>query len=145
MKPDWDKLGAEFGVSRGVVIADVDCTIHADLCGRFDVKGYPTIKYFTAETGKAGEAYNGGRDYESLAKFVDEKLASPPCTISDQSGCTAKEVDFIKKMEAKPEDIPAQLARLAKMKSDSMKPDLKQWLMQRINILEQLSKGKTDL
>ena len=36
------------------------------------------------------------------------------------------------------EDIKAQLDRLNKMSSGSMKPDLKKWLNQRINILKQL-------
>ena len=27
------------------------------LCERFEVRGYPTLKYFTAETGAEGEAY----------------------------------------------------------------------------------------
>ena len=33
MKPDWDRLGDDFAGSKTVVIADVDCTVHQDLCG----------------------------------------------------------------------------------------------------------------
>lgn len=46
MKPAWDKLGGEYEGSSSVVIGDVDCTVHQDLCQRFEVRGYPTIKYF---------------------------------------------------------------------------------------------------
>jgi hypothetical protein len=34
--------------------------------------------------------------------------------------------------------VSKELARLQGMKAGSMKPDLKQWLVQRINILKQL-------
>ena len=138
MKPDWNKLGDKFAGSSSVVIGDVDCTVHQDLCGRFDVKGYPTIKYFTAETGASGEAYNGGRTYDALEKFTEENL-SAKCTVEDQEGCSEKETKYIAKMQAKGADaVKAQLERLDKMKGDSMKPELKTWLLQRLAILEQL-------
>jgi protein disulfide-isomerase A6 len=138
MKPDWDKLGDKYAASSSVVIGDVDCTVHQDLCGRFEVKGYPTIKVFTAESGEAGEAYNGGRDFDALDKFVTDNLAAK-CTIEDQEGCSEKEVKYIKKMQAKDKsDVEAQITRLTKMKGDSMKPELKTWLLQRLAILEQL-------
>ena len=44
-------------------------------------------------------------------------------------------------MKAKtPEEQQKQMDRLAKMAGDSMKPDLKQWVVQRTNILKQLTK-----
>lgn len=36
------------------------------------------------------------------------------------------------------DEIKAQLERLSKMSGGSMKPDLKKWLTQRLNILKQL-------
>ena len=56
MKPDWDSLAETYAGSSSVVIADVDCTTDGgkEACSRFEVRGYPTIKYFTAETGKTG-------------------------------------------------------------------------------------------
>ena len=36
------------------------------------------------------------------------------------------------------EEIKAQLERLTKMSGGSMKPDLKKWLSQRLNILKQI-------
>ena len=50
MKPAWDQLSDEFKSSKTVVVADVDCTVHKDLCGKYGVRGYPTIKYFTSST-----------------------------------------------------------------------------------------------
>ena len=57
-----------------MLIGDVDCTVENDLCSTYDVKGYPTIKYFTSEAGEKGEDYNGGRSLDELKTFVSENL-----------------------------------------------------------------------
>ena len=138
MKPAWDSLSSEYEGSAGVVVADVDCTVETDLCGRFDVSGYPTIKYFTDETDPKGDAYNGGRDLDSLKKFTEDKLM-PKCDASDPTTCNEKEAAYIAKQDGKSaEDLEKQLARLEGMKGKSMKPELKAWLSARVRILKQL-------
>ena len=74
MKPDWDRLGDDFAGSKTVVIADVDCTVHQDLCGKYGVRGYPTIKYWKAGQPADGTKYQGGRDFNALKKFVESTL-----------------------------------------------------------------------
>jgi thiol-disulfide isomerase/thioredoxin len=139
MKPAWDQLGDEFKDSS-VVIADADCTIHKEVCEKFEVRGYPTIKYFV-DGEKTGKDYSGGRDFDSLKKFVDDNLVVL-CQLDDPSECDAREVKYIEKMKAKgASDIAKQLERLKGMTGKSMKADLKQWLHKRLNILEQLSKA----
>lgn len=139
MKPAWDQLGDEFKDSS-VIVADADCTIHKDVCEKFEVRGYPTIKYFKDGDMK-GQDYSGGRDYDSLKKFVDDNLVVL-CNIDDPSECDEREVKYIAKMKAKgASDISNQLTRLQGMTGKSMKADLKQWLVKRINILQQLSKS----
>lgn len=144
MKPAWDKLGAEYD-SSSVVVADVDCTVEADLCSKFDVKGYPTIKYFK-DGDTTGEAYNGGRDFDSLSDFVKETL-QVLCNVEDPSNCDEKETKYISDMKAKgAEAIEKQLTRLTGMLAKSMKAELKAWVSKRVNILKQLkSEGKAEL
>jgi len=139
MKPAWDQLGSEYADSTSVLIGDADCTASGkDLCEEYEVRGYPTIKYFTSETGPKGEDYNGGRSFDDLKKFTQETLEIK-CLVEDPSGCTDKESEFMTKWKEKSaEDIKAQLERLSKMSGGSMKPDLKKWLTQRLNILKQL-------
>ena len=73
MKPAWDQLGDEFKSSKTVLIGDVDCTVEKDLCGKYGVRGYPTIKYFK-DGDEDGQDYQGGRDYASLKKFVEDEF-----------------------------------------------------------------------
>ena len=73
MKPAWDELMSEFEGRTDVIIADVDCTKdeNKDLCSKYGVRGYPTIKYWKAG---AESPYQGGRDFAALKKFVDDTL-----------------------------------------------------------------------
>ena len=146
MKPVWDELSEEYKDSSSVVIADVDCTVEADLCGDYDVSGYPTIKYFTAETDEKGDSYDGGRDMDSLRAHVKDKLEKL-CSVADPADCNDKEVAYIAKMKAKGEaDITKQFDRLTKMKEDSkMEKSLKQWLLQRLSILRQFQEAAAHL
>jgi len=66
----------DFKDSPTALVADVDCTTEGkDLCEKYGVRGYPTIKY-----GDLGDLkdYNGGRSYEDLKKFAEENLG-PTC------------------------------------------------------------------
>merc|ERR1712159_401658 len=101
------------------------------LCESIGVSGYPTIKYFD---GEGEHAYQGGRSFEELKKFVEENLVQQ-CLIDDQSNCSEKEVKYIKKMQAK--DAAArehQVTRLTNMKGSKMKPALKKWVLARLAI-----------
>lgn len=139
MKPAWDQLGSEFKDSASVLIGDVDCTVERDLCSTWGVQGYPTIKYFTQDTGKEAQDYQSGRDFDSLKKFAKDTL-EVLCQVSSPEGCSDKEQKYITKMKAKSDaDVAKQLTRLTGMKAKSMKPALKQWVNQRLNILKQLS------
>ena len=138
MKPAWDQLGSEYESSSSVVVADVDCTVEQDLCSQYDVKGYPTIKYFNSESPEKGSDYNGGRSFDDLKKFVSETL-EVKCLLEDTTGCSEKEVSFLEKWKAKPKaDVLAQFERLDKMMGEKMTLDLKKWLVQRLSILKQL-------
>ena len=86
-------------LGHSVIIADVDCTVEQDLCSEYDVKGYPTIKYFTSETDAKGADYSGGRSAEDLKSFVSENL-EVKCLLEDTAGCTEKETEFMGKWKA---------------------------------------------
>lgn len=102
MKPDWDKLGNQYKDSDSVMIVDVDCTAGGQsVCQKHGVKGYPTIKYFRAGQ-KSGTAYQGGRDFSSLANFVKTTLdKGPACDPLTGKGCKPIQKKFIEANEGK--------------------------------------------
>lgn len=120
MKPDWDKLADSFAGSDKVLIADVDCTAAGEsLCKKHDVKGYPTIKSFSAGDYENGESYEGGRDFASLKGHAES--LGPACTASSLENCTEEQKAALEKyMKMSPErrcahatPLPTRPCRLA--------------------------------
>jgi protein disulfide-isomerase A6 len=137
MKPAWDELSDLYTDSSKVVVADVDCTVHQDLCQEHGVQGYPTIKYYTSEH-PDGESYNGGRDADSLKTFVEENLSSK-CDVSTLEDCDDKQKKYIEKMKAKSADDRAkELERLKSMSDTSVAADKKAWMAQRTVLLKDI-------
>jgi hypothetical protein len=97
MKPDWDKLMADFKGSKSALVADVDCTTEGkELCNEHGVRGYPSIKY-----GDPADLqdYNGGRTYDDFKKFADENLG-PSCGPANLDLCDAEKKAQIEKFMA---------------------------------------------
>jgi len=102
-----------------VSVVDVDCTVKdaEPVCGKYGVKGYPTIKYFIPGKSKNGMDYNGGRDFNSLKQFV-ETTFKKPCDVKTKKGCAPNEVEFIdKNADKSKEDLQA----LMQEKKDELK------------------------
>jgi len=97
MKPDWDKLMAEFKGSETALVADVDCTKKGKpLCEKVGVKGYPTIKWGDADD---LQDYQGGRDFSSLQKFATENL-KPQCSPANLDLCEGDKKTQIEELMA---------------------------------------------
>ena len=94
MKPAWDKLGDEYKSSKTVIIADVDCTKEQDLCQKYGVQGYPTIKYGDPDD---LQDYKGARDYEALNAFA--KTIQPACNPHTLDHCTDEQKENIEKLK----------------------------------------------
>ena len=132
----------EYEGHPSVLVGDVDCTVHNDLCSEAGVSGYPTIKYWTDGADMAGASpYQGGRDLAALQKHVEDNML-PKCDAKDpeNSGCDDQEIAYVAKMTEKGADaIAKEATRLEGMKGSAMKPDKKAWLLKRINVLKGLS------
>jgi hypothetical protein len=87
--------------------------------------GWPTVRFFNADTGYDGKAYEQktkksmcdelGGDGEYLRTFVND-FSTPPCTVRDQAHCPEKEKEFIAKFAAKTSTEQAtELSRLEKL------------------------------
>jgi len=116
MKPAWDTLMEEFKDSKTAVIADVDCTVHQDLCGKYGVQGYPTIKYGDVNN---MEDYQGGRDLDDLRKFAKENLG-PSCGPANLDLCDdaqKKEINDV--MALSDDDIDTKIKEGEKKMEDA--------------------------
>jgi len=110
--------------------------------------GWPTVRYFTKETGIAGGTYVkktkdpmctelGNVDY--MTEYVEEYGNTLLCSVETEKGCSEKEVAYIGKMKSKSsDDLTAQINRLELMDESAMTADLFKWVKQRKKILKQL-------
>lgn len=83
LAPEFEKLGASFKKAKSVLIGKVDCDDQKTLCGKYDVTGYPTLKWFPKGSLEP-KKYEGARTAEALAEFVNTeggtnvKIAAAP-------------------------------------------------------------------
>eukprot|EP01001_Neometanema_parovale_P010146 NODE_6380_length_852_cov_200.562414_g6144_i0.p2 GENE.NODE_6380_length_852_cov_200.562414_g6144_i0~~NODE_6380_length_852_cov_200.562414_g6144_i0.p2 ORF type:complete len:138 (-),score=54.54 NODE_6380_length_852_cov_200.562414_g6144_i0:242-655(-) len=137
MKADYEVLEKEYENSKSVVIADVDCTVEKDLCGKHDVNGYPTIKYW--EDGERKD-YSSGRSLDDLRAFITETLDKSKCDVNTLADCSKKEKKYIEKVKSLTADqIKEKLEEVNKLKGNKFVKD-PAFVGQRIAILKQLQK-----
>ncbi|XDG01774.1 hypothetical protein ABKA04_001389 [Annulohypoxylon sp. FPYF3050] len=72
LAPVYEELAQAFATSKDVQIAKVDADAEKDLGRKYGVQGFPTLKWFDGKSDKPTD-YSGGRDLESLTKFITEK------------------------------------------------------------------------
>ena len=70
-----------------VLVGEVDCTVEKELCSKYQVQGYPTIKY---TTGHSWKAYDKGRTMEALEEFVEQEMKDG--CLDDEKLCTEEEL-----------------------------------------------------
>jgi len=140
MKPAWDQLMEKFKDSKTALVADVDCTVHQDLCGKHGVQGYPTIKYGDPNN---MEDYQGGRDYDELEKFATENLG-PSCGPANLDLCDADQKKKIEEASALSEaDLDAKI-KAEEGKIEAAETHFKEEVEKLQATYEKLSKDKDE-
>ncbi|KAI6202865.1 Protein disulfide-isomerase [Aphelenchoides besseyi] len=85
--PDFEKAATKLKSSDPpVALIDVDCDSEKDLCQKFNVGGYPTLKIF--RRGAVAGDYDGPRDAEGIVKYM-----------RGQAGPSAKELKSVADFE----------------------------------------------
>jgi len=141
MKPDWDKLMKDFEGSETQLVADVDCTAEGKpLCDANGVRGYPTIKYGDPNS---LEDYQGGRDYDTLKKFADEKL-KPVCGPLNLDLCDKNKKEEIEKFLGMKEDELQKLIDDEEKKLEAAEENFKEEVQKLQEKYQELSKEKDD-
>jgi protein disulfide-isomerase A6 len=145
MKPAWDQLAETFADSKTAIIVDVDCTKddNKDLCSKYGVRGYPTIKYFTEGTDPMGDKYEGGRDFDSLKAFADENLG-PSCSYNNLELCNDEQKAEIEKVAAMSQEDRAAKIKELDGKSEAAEKKFKAEVEKLQKTYEKLSKNKDD-
>lgn len=68
MKPQYSEAAKRLVNDKAGSIGAVDATVHENLAREFNIKGFPTLKYF--QDGSFKTDYNGKRTVDDIYKFV---------------------------------------------------------------------------
>lgn len=78
LAPIYEELAQSFQHAKDKIqIAKVDADAERSLGKRFDVQGFPTLKFFDGKSDKPQE-YSSGRDLDALTTFITEKVGVKP-------------------------------------------------------------------
>jgi len=122
-------------------VFDVDCTAAGKpLCDANGVRGFPTIKWGDPN---ALEAYEGGRDYDSLLKFAQENL-KPTCSPANIELCDAEKTAEIEKYSAMSDADLAAAITEGDEKMDAAEKNFKDEVSKLQSSYEALMKAKDE-
>lgn len=125
LAPIWEQLATDFANDDSVIIAKIDAEAANSKATAiaYDVKGYPTLKWFPAGSEKP-ESYEGGRTEEALVKFINEKAGTHRLP-GGELDATAGTVDVLSDIVAKytSYDKLAEVAEATRKSVESLKGD----------------------
>jgi len=76
LAPAYEVVGEAFAKEKGVVIAKVDADAEKALGGRFDVHGFPTLKWFPKGKHDSPLAYEGGRSADDIIAYINKEAGT---------------------------------------------------------------------
>jgi protein disulfide-isomerase A1 len=71
LAPIYEEVGSAFADEHSVVIAKIDATAN-DVDRKYEVRGFPTLKFFPKGADKTPINYEGDRSKENLIRFVNQ-------------------------------------------------------------------------
>ncbi|KAI3752580.1 hypothetical protein L2E82_24614 [Cichorium intybus] len=75
LAPEFERLGNAFKKATSVLIGKVDCDEHKDVCTKYEVQGYPSIKFFPKGSLEPKD-YDGERTAEKFVEYVNSQAGT---------------------------------------------------------------------
>ncbi|OZJ05272.1 hypothetical protein BZG36_01960 [Bifiguratus adelaidae] len=120
LAPTYEKVGFAFANEGDCIVAKIDGDSQTETAGRYEVAGFPTIKFFPKGEDKTPIDYEGGRSEADFIKFLNEKCGTHRVVgggLDAEAGKIA-ELDtiaekFVKAKEADRQTLQAEAKQIA--------------------------------
>lgn len=101
MKPAWNEFSKLHAKSTELLVGEVDCTAAGgeELCERFEVEGFPTLKFFEAGSSEAEEFDGDEMSVEGFQAY-SRALLGPACSPSALGACSAEDRKVVESYRA---------------------------------------------
>ncbi|KAF8656274.1 hypothetical protein AX16_002710 [Volvariella volvacea WC 439] len=91
LKPHYEKVATTFLPESNCVVAnlDADDQKNKDLAKKYEIRGFPTIKFFGKDNKEEPEDYEGGRTEADIVAFLNEKCGTQRAVgggLNDEAG-----------------------------------------------------------
>jgi len=74
LAPEYVKAAQQLAdTNPNVKLAKIDCTVEKDLASKYDIKGFPTLKFFSKSLGGEPIAYEAGRTAPDIVNWLKKK------------------------------------------------------------------------
>lgn len=91
LAPEYDEASLTLDGKDAGIVASVDCTEHRDLCNKYEVRGFPTLKLFRPD-GSHSE-YDSARKADAIVKFMVKQSQPPVAELADAAAVEAFAAD----------------------------------------------------
>eukprot|EP00164_Ancoracysta_twista_P005616 GFYU01007701.1.p2 GENE.GFYU01007701.1~~GFYU01007701.1.p2 ORF type:complete len:360 (-),score=136.52 GFYU01007701.1:149-1228(-) len=71
LAPEYETAAKAFEKEDGVVVAKMDADKHSDFAQKYNIQGFPTIKFYSKQQ-KDGVDYEGGREADAFVNFLND-------------------------------------------------------------------------
>jgi protein disulfide-isomerase A1 len=82
LAPEYERAAST--LYNEIPLASVDCTLEKDLCSKYGVQGFPTLKTFRNDGSAPGD-YQGGRTADEIVKYLRKQNQPAFKTITDKT------------------------------------------------------------
>ncbi|RIB02001.1 thioredoxin-like protein [Gigaspora rosea] len=91
LAPTWEELSRK--LQNKVNVGEVDCTTEKDICSKFNIQGYPTLKLIKGADDITD--YKGSRQLQSLQEFAEQAASARLLEVTLDEFDKAKKIDDV--------------------------------------------------
>jgi len=94
LAPHYAQAAQELAGSSSAKLAKVDATENPELGQKFEVRGYPTLYWFTKDSGYAPAQYNGPREAPGIVQWVTKQTKNTFDVLASQDALSETRKEF---------------------------------------------------